>query len=79
MTEDLVGLVANPSDEDLHYYSRRSEALYDELDLEEGMWVHRILFDSRNAYHEVTVRFKDLRLRTTPQEGRYNITRETKP
>ncbi len=77
-----------------------NEALYDELDQEGDLLVHRILFlcDAprqrqarrrmmrqrrhdvrrrkrdvwfmRNNYLELTVRFKELRLKTTPREGR---------
>ena len=73
LTEDLAGLIANPSNDDLHYYGRRSEALYDEVDMEEDWFVHRILFESRNSdYQELTVRFKQLHLRMTPRDSRYD-------
>jgi hypothetical protein len=67
-TEGLESLVANPSRKNLH----RSEALYDEVDMEGDVFVHRILFYTRRTYHEVTVRFTQLRLRTTPREDRYD-------
>ena len=74
--ENLAGLIANPSDQDLKRRGRHSEALYAEVDMEGGMLVHRILFESRNAdYHELTVQFKRLKLEITFREGRYDICR----
>ena len=67
-TEGLAKLVANPSRGDLHH----SESLYDEVDIEGDVFVHRILFYTRRTYHEVTVRFRQLRLLTTPREDRYD-------
>jgi len=71
--ENLAGLAANPSLEDMHNMHRCSEALYDELDMEGEIFVHRILFLLGREWHELTVRFKQMQLRTTPREFRYDV------
>lgn len=78
--ENLAGLIANPSLEDLHYVHRCSEAKYDELDMEGENFVHRILFlrghewpDPTDDWHELTVRFGQMQLRMTPREFRYDV------
>lgn len=55
------------------------EALYDEMDEEDRLFVHRILFISREKikegwfeYYEVAIRFEQLRLVTTPRENRFD-------
>ncbi len=71
--ENLAGLIANPSLEDLHNMYRCSEALYDELDMEGEIFVHRILFLRGDDWHELTVRFGQMHLRTTPREFRHDV------
>lgn len=67
--ERLAQSVANPSSELESNMRHRSEALYDELDIEGELFVHRILFVSLHGYHELTTQFKHLHLRTTPRKG----------
>lgn len=55
------------------------ESLYDEMDEEDGLFVHRILFISRERikggwfeYYEAAIRFEQLCLVTMPRESRLN-------
>ena len=75
LSEGLSGLAGQPTDRDLQYIPRRSEALYDEVAREGEAWVHRILFISRGDYLELTVHFKGLQVRISPASGRYDIDR----
>ena len=61
---------------------KKSTAMYDEVDIETGKFVHRILFlapDKRpfrpNRYHEVSIHFEQLRLVRTPCDSPYIASR----
>ena len=61
---------------------RKSTVMYDEVDIESGRFVHRILFlapskpPSRlNRYHEVSMHFEQLRLVRTPCDSPYIASR----